>query len=360
MRNGDAEVIEGIRGQATALYEAVAAIRLDRSGRIMESTEEAASLLGFAPEDLHGLTLGDLAAEQWRDMADGATARILVGDTRSFQLLLRGKSGRKTLVQMVSRRVVENGETNYVLAWSERLPTLAADSTETNAVELRRLANGLLRTHEMERSRVAAELHGGVVSLVVISKFMIEDAMRRVKEGGHAEGIDLLNGAIRRLRDVIDDVRRISTELRPSLLDDLGLLPTLEWLCRTFEQTYRTVRVERQISVTETEVPARLKLVIFRIIEELLSNVAQHANASQVRVALTCEANELCLAVHDDGDGFDAAALGFGTHQVRGIGLPSIRKRTEDTGGRLALDSTPRKGARIGACWTLPLRTPAQ
>lgn len=348
------DLMEATRSRGTAFNEAVAALRLDRNGRIIDATLEAASMLGFEADELRGLALGDLAAEQWRDMADGATARILVGDARSFQLLLRGKSGRRTLVQMASTRVVQDGEVSHVLAWSEQPANLPAESMKIDAPELRRLANGLLRHRELERSRVATELHSGVVPLVVMSKFMIEEGMRRVMDGAHAEGIDLMNGAIGRLREVLDDVRRISTELRPSLLDDLGLLPTIEWLCRTFEQTYRTVRVERQISVTEAEVPQHLKLIIFRIIEELLANVAQHANASRVQVVLACEGSELRLLVQDDGDGFDAVLLGSGVHPVRGIGLRSIRERMETTGGRFALESMPNRGARIGASWVLP------
>lgn len=349
--------METTRNRGTALSEAIAALQLDRNGQIVDATVEAATMLGFGTEELRGLTLGDLAAEQWREMADGATARIRLGDARTFQLLLRGKSGRRTLVQMASSRVVHDGEVSYVLAWSEQPSNLIAGSMKADAPELRRLANGLLRNRELERSRVATELHSGVVPLVVMSKFMIEEGMRRVMEGAHAEGIDLLNAAIGRLREVLDDVRRISTELRPSLLDDLGLLPTVEWLCRTFEQTYRTIRVERQISITEEEVPRHLKLVIFRTVEELLANVAQHSNASHVRVVLAREANELCLSVHDNGDGFDAELLNHGAYPARGIGLRSIRERMDTTGGRFSLDSSPHRGARIDASWSLPART---
>ena len=348
--------MEMTSSRGTALNEAIAALRLDRNGQIVDVTVEAATMLGFRAEELHGLTLGDLAAEQWREMADGATARVRLGDARSFQLLLRGKSGRRTLVQMASSRVVQDGEVSYVLAWSEQPPNLVGEPMKADAPDLRRLANGLLRNRELERSRVAAELHSGVVPLVVMSKFMIEEGMRRVMDGAHAEGIDLLNAAIGRLREVLDDVRRISTELRPSLLDDLGLLPTVEWLCRTFEQTYRTVRVERQIAVAEVEVPQHLKLVIFRTVEELLANVAQHSNAACVHVILGRDGDELHLSVQDDGDGFDAALLGYGEQSTRGIGLRSIRERMEATGGRFVLESMPNKGARVGASWSLPAR----
>lgn len=345
--------MEVMNDHATAFNETIAALRLNPDGRIVDATSEAASMLGYLPQELHGHTLGDLAAEQWQGMADSATARVLLGDAQAFQLMLRGKSGRRTLVQMASRRIENGGDVSYVLAWSEQPAILTSEPVKTDAPELRRLANGLLRSREMERSRVATELHGEVVPLVVMSKFMIEEAIRRIAEGGHTEAVELLKEAIGRLLNVLDDVRRISTRLRPSLLDDLGLLPTLEWLCRTFEQTYRTVRVERQIAVTEVDVPEQLKLVIFRITEELLSNVAQHANATKVRVALEREENELRLSVQDDGEGFDPALLGYGVHHVRGIGLRSIRERLATTGGQLALDSRPSRGARIGASWAL-------
>ena len=351
--------MEMTSSRGTALNEAIAALRLDRNGHIVDVTVEAATMLGFRAEELHGLTLGDLAAEQWREMADGATARVRLGDARSFQLLLRGKSGRRTLVQMASSRVVRDGEVSYVLAWSEQPSNLVDEGMKTDAPDLRRLANGLLRNREMERSRVATELHSGVVPLVVMSKFMIEEGMRRVMDGAHAEGIDLLSAAIGRLREVLDDVRRISTELRPSLLDDLGLLPTVEWLCRTFEQTYRAVRIEREIAAREAEVPKHLKLVIFRILEELLANVAQHANATRVHVTLARDGDELHLSVQDDGDGFDAALLGSAVQSTRGIGLRSIRERLESTNGHFVLESMPNKGARVGASWSLRAHTPA-
>lgn len=336
--------------------EAVAALQLDHKGRIVDATVDAASMLGYAPDALHSRTLGDLAADQWRELADGATARILCGDTNPFQLMLRGVSGRRTLVQMVSRRVERDGETNYVLAWSVQFLPFQAESTRTDAPELRRLAYGLLHSHETERSRVAADLHSSVAPLVVMVKFMVEEAIQCVTRGAHTQGVEMLGGVTGRLRDVLNEVRRISMQLRPSLLDDLGLLPTIEWFCRTFEESFSTIKIERRIAVSEIELPEHLKLDIFRIIQEALTNVAEHAHASHARVALVRETDELKLWVEDDGVGFDV-----GRHVDRdcslGVGLPSIRKRVEATNGRLVFDSRPKGGSVIGAIWTLPPRS---
>lgn len=338
------------------LDEPVTALRLDSEGRVTDATEEAARILGLTPEEMHGLALGDLVADQWRSMADGATARILCGDSRAFQLLLRGRRGRQTiLVQMAARPVRQGDRTSYVLAWSEHSSQQALMPVDSEVSEQRRLANGLLRAMEADRTRVAAEMDHAISPLVVAAKFMIEDALRRLDEGSPSEGVDLLNGATGRLIQALTELQRVATVLRPRMLDDLGLLPTLHWLCRGFVQSYQAIRVDQQLNVGEAEVPARLKLVIFRVVEEALANVAQHANSSEVQVVLMRAAEELLLSVQDNGDGFDAAQYRTG-QRLSGLGLAIMQKRVEATGGRLTVQAKPSGGARVRASWPLVSR----
>lgn len=227
---------------------------------------------------------------------------------------------------------------------------------DSEVSEHRRLANGLLRAMEADRTRVAAEMDNGISPLVVVAKFMIEDALRRLDERKPTEGADLLNGAVGRLTQALTELQRVATALRPRMLDDLGLLSTLQWLCRGFEQNYRAIRVDQQLNVGEAEVPARLKLVIFRVVEEALANVAQHANSSEVQVVLMRVAEELMLWVQDNGDGFNAAQYRTG-ERLSGLGLAIMRKRVEATGGRLTIQSKPSRGARVGASWPLVSHT---
>lgn len=336
--------------------EAVAAVRLDDEGRIVEATVEAATLLGCRSEELVGRSLMDLAAEGWRAAAQGITSRILLGSLDSGELLLCGRSGRRTLLRMVARPLDGPNHGGHVVAWTELhegTALAAAPAPAPAQAELQRLAYDLLSTQEEERMRVAAELHGGVAPLVVMAKFMVEDALQRLMRGAHSEAIEVLMTATARLRDVVGEVRRISMELRPSLLDDLGLLPTIEWFCRHCERAYRTLRVERVVDVEEADIPDALKLEIFRIVEEALSNVAQHANARRARVSLVRRGDELELTVVDDGSGFDAGQLFYGNACLLGVGLQSIRKRVDATRGRLLLESTPLKGTVVGAVWKL-------
>ncbi|MEW5881624.1 MAG: ATP-binding protein [Pseudomonadota bacterium] len=332
----------------------VAAVRLDGDGRIVSATADAAALLGYAPHELKGRTLVDLAAEGWRAAAEGVTARILVGALESCELLLAGRSGRRTLVRMSARPIDDGDEGDHVVAWTEvqGQPALAS-VPDRDEMDLRRLAYDLLSTQEAERTRVASELHGGVAPLVIMAKFMVEDALQRLMRGAYSEATDVLINVTGRLRDVIGEVRRISMELRPSLLDDLGLLPTIEWFCRHCEQAYRTLRVERVVEVAEADIPETLKLEIFRIIEEAVSNAAQHANAKSVRVSLRRRGDELELMIIDDGSGFEAAQLFYGNACLLGVGLQGIKRRVEGTKGRLLLESTPMSGTVVGAVWSL-------
>jgi len=337
---------------ALAPSGSTAAIRLDSQGRISDATVSAAAMLGFEPQELRGRSLKDLAIEGWQAAAEVASARVRFGATESFELALKGRSGRRTLVEMTARALAD-GKTGAVVAWSERRMRRSTPSQDVDP-ELGRIAYGLLRTQEAERMRVARELHDDVAPVVVMVKYMIEDALGRLGHNAPAESVETLHDAALRLRDVVSELRRISTDLRPKLLDDLGLLATLEWYCRSVEEACTGVRVECHLQVAEAIVPQRLKLEIFRITQEALSNVVEHAHARRVQVNLYVALEELCLVIEDDGRGFDpSSAAGQDESGMMRVGLQSIRRRTEATGGRMLLDTAPGRGTRVGAMWRM-------
>jgi two-component system, NarL family, sensor kinase len=330
----------------------VAAVWLDGEDRIREATASAAAMLGLDPQALIGRQFADLAAEGWRTAAEVAAARVRFGSTDDFELLLRGRSGRQTLVEMTAQaQAFPNGEPGSVVAWSERRLRRRTRSDATPGdLELRRLAYGLLRTQEAERMRVASELHDDVAPLVVMIKYMIEDAQARLARGATEEASEVMVGATSRLRDVLAELRRISTDLRPRLLDDLGLGPTLQWFCRGFEDACPSLTVKCRIVAEERDIPEELKLEVFRIVQEALSNVAQHAQANRVNLSLVRLGGELRLSIDDDGIGFDPTHV---AEHGLGLGLHAIRKRVDATGGTLALETAPHRGARLTANWKL-------
>jgi two-component system NarL family sensor kinase len=331
---------------------ASALVRLDAEGRIREASYAAAAMLGYEPMALAGRTLVELAAQGWRDAAEVATARVRYGATESFELMLRGRSGRLSLIEMTARGDIDQrGKARaFVLSWLHR-GVGRRSGLEAAEAELRRLADALLRSREQERRGVASRLHDDLAPTLVMVKYVIEDALQRIRGSELGDMVSPLTAAAARLRDVIADLRDISTELHPHLLDDLGLIPTLEWYCRGFEEAHPSVTMVRALSAPERNVPADLKVDIFRIVQDALGNVARHSNATAVRLSLVEEDGELRLSVEDNGSGFDPAqAAGPGRGSV---GLASIRKRIDATGGRMVLDTGPQRGTRVAAAWHL-------
>jgi signal transduction histidine kinase len=142
-------------------------------------------------------------------------------------------------------------------------------------------------------------------------------------------------------------------DLRPSTLDDLGILATIDWFCREFGKIYSTIHIEKLINIKENEVPALLKTVIFRVMQEALNNIAKHSKADLIHLTLRETDDKVELVIQDNGQGFDLAEALAMDSSRRGLGLTSMRERTELSGGSFNVESVPRKGTVIRAIWTV-------
>ena len=142
-------------------------------------------------------------------------------------------------------------------------------------------------------------------------------------------------------------------DLRPSILDDLGLLATLSWFCRRYQTIYTGIKVELEQSLEESDIPNSLKIVIFRVTQEGMNNIAKHAKASLVHLSLRKRDGRIELALKDNGQGFDLKKVLTSESTKRGLGLTSMRERTELSGGSFAIESGEGKGTTIHASWPL-------
>jgi signal transduction histidine kinase len=136
------------------------------------------------------------------------------------------------------------------------------------------------------------------------------------------------------------------------MLDDLGILATINWFCREFQMIYSDIRIEKQVAVQENEVPEPLKMVIFRVLQEAMNNIAKHSNADLVHLCFFRKTDAaIALTVEDNGRGFDLEkALSLKNPEKR-FGITSMKERTELTGGSFAIKSTPGAGTAISASW---------
>lgn len=201
--------------------------------------------------------------------------------------------------------------------------------------KLRLLARQVVQSQEDERARLARELHDGTSQMLVSTKLCIESAVHELgRRGGRSPSA--LDKALQRLNDTLTEVRRISHRLRPALLDTLGLPAALEHLGREFSEN-GGVDAHVEVAGAPRELPGEVKTALFRVTQEALTNVAKHAGAAHVRIALGFADEGVELAVSDDGRGFDVGAMLV--HPTRGLGLRHMRERLAAIGGRLELQS---------------------
>jgi len=217
---------------------------------------------------------------------------------------------------------------------------------------LRHLSLELLNAQEKERKLVAGEIHDSIGSSLSAIKFKVENALTEVADKS-PETTTVLQSVIPIVQGAIDEARRIQMNLRPSVLDDLGILATIRWFCRQFESTYSRIRISQDIKIEEHQVPGPLKTVIFRVLQEGLNNIAKHSQAKMVMLLLRKTGQGVQLIVRDNGQGFDLSKVQSPNGTAQGLGLTNMGERTELSGGSFKIESTQGKGTTIRASWPI-------
>jgi signal transduction histidine kinase len=142
-------------------------------------------------------------------------------------------------------------------------------------------------------------------------------------------------------------------DLRPSILDDLGIKAALSWFCRRFQTIYSSICIETEIGFEENEVPDSLRTVIFRISQEALNNIAKHSKADRVNLFLRKTNAAIELGIEDNGQGFEVEEVLATESYKSGLGLSSMRERAELSGGSSCIESIKGKGTTIRASWPI-------
>jgi signal transduction histidine kinase len=216
---------------------------------------------------------------------------------------------------------------------------------------LRQLSSKLLSAQEDERKRIAGEIHDTLGSCLAAIKFKAENDRRQICKTGNGLTSECLNALIPMLQECAEECKRIQMDLRPPMLDDLGLLAALSWFWARFRKVYSNIQIEQEIEVGEDDVPPSLRIVIFRVTQEAMNNIVKHSKAGLVRYRLWKRDGRMELALQDNGQGFDLKE-GLDSESTKwGLGLTSMRERTELSGGSFEIASGMGKGTVIQASW---------
>jgi two-component system sensor histidine kinase UhpB len=215
-------------------------------------------------------------------------------------------------------------------------------------------ANQIITAQEQERKRIARELHdetSQVLTSLLISLAVLEESIST------QAARDRIAETRRLAHQTLRAIRNLSIDLRPSALDDLGLLPALRWYVKEYQQKF-PIEVDLQASGFKERLPAEMETALYRIVQESLTNVARHAQARKVSIVLKEDADAVYATISDDGHGFDAEKLQKTPRQERGLGLVGMYERALLLDGTLTMASHIGRGTQIEV--RIPLPPPTQ
>ena len=320
---------------------------LDRSGNVASWNPGAQRAKGYSPDEIVGRHFSVFYTDE--DALAGKPARLLAAARDHGRAEDEGwrirKDGSRFWANVVITAVRDEG--GDLLGYAK----ITRDLTQSHRLnELERVAadSALVQSaREDEKKRIARELHDDLGQRISALKMTLARHETDISQYVPTNVSDRLSG-IRELAAQLDAMatamRRVAADLRPPVLDDLGLGAALEWMTENFELRYG-MPVECEIDVDELHLNDRAAISLFRVAQEALTNIARHAKASQVAVTLSTDDKDCVLRIGDDGVGLPAE------WQLRpdAFGMRSMRERITQLGGNLSIESKPGEGVTVTA-----------
>ena len=313
----------------------------DLNGIYTSVNRAAEQLTGYSREEIIGKHFSDFLAPEYLPRVRNHLVKKLT-DQRptSFEVEVIARDGRRVPVELSSNLVCEDGVPIGVQG-------IARDITERKraAELLQTFPRRLIEAQEEERKRIARELHDEIGQVLTAISLNLQ-AVRA--SGLTPTSTPKIDESILVVEDALHHVQNLALELRPSLLDDLGLAAAIRWFVDRYAQrTGIKAEVVTDAQIAEGRLSKELETACFRIVQEALTNVARHAEAQTVSIHLRALSDETCISIKDDGVGFDAAA-GNGAAPFR-LGLRGMEERALALGGKLEIKSLPSSGTEIRA-----------
>ncbi|OGA28868.1 MAG: hypothetical protein A3I01_16765 [Betaproteobacteria bacterium RIFCSPLOWO2_02_FULL_65_24] len=342
-----------LRGILDSAMDAI--ITVDATQKVVLFNAAAEAVFGCSRSEAIGAPLAWFIPERFRAEHEqhvkhfgqtGTTSRRM-GAQRIVTGLRR--NGEEFPIDASISQITENGAKLYTVILRDVTERVQAeDALRRSREELRELAAASNSVREQEKSRIARELHDELGQALTALKMDVEWMRERISPDQKMLE-DKLNAMHGLLDSTVAATRRISSDLRPLMLDDLGLLPAVEWLIQNFRQ--RTgITCEFALGAPDLELDDPYATAIFRILQESLTNVSRHAQASLVEVTLDAHEGEAMLTVRDNGVGFRTDA----PHKPSSYGLMGVAERAYLLGGNVKIDSERNRGTTIEV--RIPLR----
>ena len=348
---------ESLRMVGAAANDAI--IVVDNRGMIVIWNQAAQRIFGYSREEAQGKALHELiVAERYR--ADFESMFIQFGkdgreSVSSVPAELAGvrKDGIEIITEYSMFRAIVDGKWHAILIIRDITARKRADEEirERNAA-LARLSAKMLSSDEMEKKKLAFGLHEDLAQTLVSVRMRIERKLEQIAASGARD--ESLESIVPLLQNAIENIETIATGLRPSSLDALGLLPTINWFCRELDRLHPTIGIAEEISVREDDVPAPLKIVIYRVIESALTNIVRYETTDQIELELRLKDGAITLAIDDTAqDSRYAAMAQANTDSEQQARFGEAQERTILSGGSFSITRSKAGGIALRASWTV-------
>jgi PAS domain S-box-containing protein len=283
---------------------------------------------------------------------DGQRMVIIVASdvTQTVEYERQLEAAMNQLEQDVSLRTKDLNATINTLESEIAERKRMSDALSLSRERLKNMSRRTLDVLEADRRTISKELHDSIGASLAAIKFSLEEKEMQ-REQNHGRLDEPLTQEIAYLLATIKETKRISANLRPTTLDDLGLMATIQWYLRQYQRLCGNIRVDCRTDIAEKDVPEAMKIIIYRIVQEGLSNAEKHGEASSVRLQMGfSDGNRsISLLVEDDGRGFDVEDALSAKDPLSGYGLTAMRERCEIFGGSFHIESHLGRGTRINA-----------
>lgn len=315
----------------------------NRCGRVVDCNESFSRMAGLTKSEL--LALPSISEKQIIfDPDSGPRGRD--GEIRWCQRIFswRLPDGKENYIECRGTPIVVSGATFNLCVCRDNTQQRMAEEKIKNL-----LSSQLLHVAEEERKRIARDLHDEFGQFLPALRYRLENLHNSLPEASSEQQTEFV-----RISDLLEKIgimaRNISYDLRPSLLDDFGLSPTIEASVGEFMNRYERIKVAFSVAGARKKIFSNLEIVLYRVFQEAMNNVAKHAQAQNVTVSLTFSYPSIILMVADDGVGFDPQRIALPkTRREGGIGLLGMRERIASVDGKFTVRSEPGKGTLIRA-----------
>jgi PAS domain S-box-containing protein len=314
----------------------------DLEGNIQTANKAAAELSGYRLEELLGMNvksfLGDESLNLAREVGRGLIQRRLV--ETPYELRLIRKNGSEAICMVSTNLITSDGE-------PKGFQNIARDVTQEKRMQenLRYYLQEITRAQEEERKRIARELHDDTAQLLGSLSRQLDNFVRK-KHGLAPNEVLFLKDLQAQLNRGVQSVHRFVQDLRPSLLDDLGLIPALRSLMKDLQE-YEGIGTKLKVVGGERRFSPEFESLLFRIVQEALSNIRRHAQASEAQVVMEFAKDKVKVTISDNGQGFELSGRVDDLPRSGKLGLAGMQERARLLGGTFEVKSTPGKGTTL-------------